>query len=138
VTRFVVDSATLLAIAAGEIDVATEHQLLAPTLARSQALAELYAAARRAEITDADGRARARRINTLRIRYLGDRALQQQAWKVAAQLGWESTYDAEYVALTQLQADALVTGDAELALAVAGLVTVASIDALRTASPPAR
>jgi hypothetical protein len=38
VTRFVVDCETLLRIAAGEIEVAAEHKLLAPTLVRSQAL----------------------------------------------------------------------------------------------------
>jgi hypothetical protein len=38
VTRFVVDCETLLRIAAGEIEVAAEHTLVAPTLVRSQAL----------------------------------------------------------------------------------------------------
>ena len=33
--------------------------------------------------------------------------LQRQAWKVADQLGWETPYDAEYVALTNLQAPGL-------------------------------
>ncbi len=59
--------------------------------------------------------------------------LQRQAWKVAHQLGWETTYDAEYVALTTLQADAFVTSDSELARAVSGLVETATVDALRTA-----
>ena len=72
------------------------------------------------------------RINSLRVRFLGDKALQRQAWKVADELGWESTYDAEYVALTKLQADAFVTTDPDLAEAVAGLVQTATIDALRT------
>lgn len=31
--------------------------------------------------------------------------LQSVAWQVADQLGWSNTYDAEYVALTQLHAD---------------------------------
>jgi hypothetical protein len=48
-SRFVVDCDTLLRIAAGEIEVAPEHTLLAPTLVRSQALASLYEAARRGE-----------------------------------------------------------------------------------------
>ena len=38
---------------------------------------------------------------------------------------------AEFVALTQLQADALVTSDTKLARAVSGLVETAAIDALR-------
>jgi predicted nucleic acid-binding protein len=47
------------------------------------------------------------------------------------ELGWAPTYNAEYVALTQLQADAFVTLDAELARSVEGVVETASIDALR-------
>jgi predicted nucleic acid-binding protein len=131
VARFVVDCETLLRIAAREIEVAPEHQLLAPTLVRSQALAALYGAARRGEITAAEGRERVRRINSLKVRFLGDKVLQATAWKVADQLGWETTYDAEYVALAILQADAFVTGDRELAKAVAGLVETTGAEALR-------
>jgi predicted nucleic acid-binding protein len=130
VTRFVVDCKTLLGIAAGEIDVAPEHKLVAPTLVRSQALAALYESARRGEITRAEGIERVRRINSLKVRFLGDKVLQQQAWKVAEQLGWETTYAAEYVALTRLQADAFVTSDPELSRAVSGLVATATPDAL--------
>ncbi len=132
-TRFVVDCATLLRIAAGEIDVAAEHQLVAPTLVRSQALSALYEAARRGEISATDGIERVTRINSLKVRFLGDKVLQRQAWKVADQLGWKTTYDAEYVALTKLQADVFVTSDADLARAVSGLVKTATIDVLRTA-----
>jgi hypothetical protein len=46
-------------------------------------------------------------------------------------MGWADTYTAEYVALTQLQADAFVTLDAELAHSLEGIVPTASIDALR-------
>jgi predicted nucleic acid-binding protein len=133
VTRFVVDCETLLRIAAGEVEVAAEHQLVAPTLVRSQALAALYEAARAGDISAAEGIERVKRINSLKVRFLGDKVLQRQAWKVADQLGWETTYDAEYVALTTLQADAFVTSDRELARAVSGLVETATIDALRTA-----
>lgn len=130
--RFVVDCDTLLRIAAGEIEVAPEHQLVAPTLVRSQALSELYEASRRGEISPAEGLERVTRINSLKVRFLGDKVLQRSAWKVADQLGWDSTYDAEYVALTQLQADAFVTSDRDLARAVAGLVKTATIDELRS------
>jgi indolepyruvate ferredoxin oxidoreductase alpha subunit len=130
VTRFVVDCETLLRIAAGEIDVAAGHKLVAPTLVRSQALAALYEAACRGEITRAEGLDRVRRINSLKVRFLGDKVLQQRAWKVAEQLGWETTYAAEYVALTKLQADAFVTSDRALAKEVSGLVATATPDAL--------
>jgi predicted nucleic acid-binding protein len=132
-TRFVVDADTLLRIAAGEIEVAPGHQLLAPTLVRSQALSALYEAARRGELSDADGLERVTRINSLKVRFLGDKVLQRTAWRIADRLGWERTYDAEFVALTQLQADSFVTSDRDLARAVSGLVEIATIDALRTA-----
>ena len=45
-------------------------------------------------------------------------------------LGWVDTLDAEYVALTQLQADALITLNPDLASAAKDLVTVAPIDVL--------
>jgi len=133
VTRFVVDCDTLLRIAAGEIEVAPGHQLVAPTLVRSQALAALYEAARRGEISADEGIERVTRVNSLKVRFLGDKVLQRTAWRVAAELGWETTADAEFVALTQLQADAFVTSDRKLAGAVSGVVQTEAIDALQTA-----
>jgi predicted nucleic acid-binding protein len=50
-----------------------------------------------------------------------------------ARLGWKTTYAAEFVALTQLQADIFVTSDRELARAVSGVVKTAGPAALRTA-----
>ncbi len=130
-TRFVIDCQTLLRIAAGEVVVAAQHSLVAPTLVRSQALAALYEAARRGEISAAEGVERVTRINSLKVRFLGDKVLQRQAWKVADELGWKTTYDAEYVALTRLQADAFVTSDRDLAQAVSGMVKTATVDALQ-------
>ena len=132
ITRFVIDCETLLRLVSGEIEVAAGHRLFAPTLVRSQALASLYEAARNGEISAAEGLERVSRLNSasLGVRFLGDRALQRQAWKIAEQLGWETTYDAEYVALTTLQADALVTSNPKLVRAVAELVTTAPVDAL--------
>jgi indolepyruvate ferredoxin oxidoreductase alpha subunit len=66
----------------------------------------------------------------MKIRLLGDAVLRRRAWDIAQEQGWASTYDAEYVALTQLQADALITLDAKLARSVDGIVATASIDVL--------
>jgi len=92
VTRFVVDCDVVLRLASEETEVAPEHELLAPTLLRSQTLSALHEAVHRGELAPA--------------------------------------YDAEYVALTQLQADAFVTLNAELARSVEGIVETATIDAL--------
>lgn len=130
-TRFVVDAGAVLHLVSAEVEVSGEHELLAPTLLRSQTLSALHEAVRRGEIPAEVGRERLDRVGRMPIRLLGDAVLRRQAWKVADQLGWASTYDAEYVALTQLQADALVTLDAELARSVQGIVATAPIDALR-------
>ncbi len=129
-TRFVVDRDTLLEIAAGEIEVAPGHQLLAPAIVRSQALSALYRAARRGEISADEALERITRINSLKVRFLGDKVLQRTAFRMADKLGWDSTEDAEFVALTELHADAFVTSNEDLARAVSGIVKTASIDAL--------
>ncbi len=130
-TRYVIDAGVAIRIAAGEVAVAPEHELLAPTLLRSQVLSTLHEAVKRGELSEAEALERLGRLHRLSIRLLGDGVLRRKAWDVATGLGWSPTYDAEYVALTLLQADALVTLDKELARSVEGLVATASIDALR-------
>ena len=107
-----------------------EHQLLAPTLMRSQVLTQLYILVRRGELDRKAAERQLDHLRGLRVRLLGDRVLQSLAWKIADQLGWSDTFVAEYIALTQLQADAFVCMDPALARAVGNTVTVASIDDL--------
>ncbi len=130
-TRFVVDASVVLHLASGAVEISGERELLAPTLLRSQTLSALHEAVQRGEIPADVARDRLAWIGRLPIRLLGDAVLRRRAWDVADRMGWASTYDAEYVALTQLQADAFVTLDAGLASSVAGIVETASIDALR-------
>jgi predicted nucleic acid-binding protein len=130
-TKFVVDASAVLHLASAGINVSGRHKLLAPTLLRSQTLSALHEAVQRGEIPPDIARDRLTRIGRMPIRLLGDAVLRRRAWELADQLGWASTYHAEYVALTQLQADALVTLDAELARSVEGIIATASIDALR-------
>ena len=65
--------------------VAVEHQILAPTLVRSQILSRLYQAVQRDEMTKKDADRQLDYLRGLRIRLLGDRVLQDVAWKVADQ-----------------------------------------------------
>jgi predicted nucleic acid-binding protein len=129
-TRYVIGPDVAMRLAEERATVAEAHRLVAPTLLRSQVLTSLYQAVRRDELTKAEAVARLDHIRALRLRLLGDRVLQSVAWKVADQLGWSDTFDAEYIALTQLQADALVTLDERLAAAASELVTVATFDDL--------
>ena len=132
-TRFVVDCGVVLQLASEGIEVPAEHELLAPTLLRSQTLSALHEAVERGELAADVARERLADIGRMRIRLLGDAVLRRNAWEVADRLGWASTYDAEYVALTKLQADALVTLNAGLARQVEVIVPTATIDALRPA-----
>jgi predicted nucleic acid-binding protein len=132
-TKFVVDCGAVLQLASEGIEVPPEHELLSPTLLRSQTLSVLHEAVHRGEIQPDVALERLTRIWAMPIRLLGDAVLRRRAWALAEQLGWAETYDAEYVALTQLQADAVRTLDAQLARRVEGIVATATIDDLRTA-----
>jgi predicted nucleic acid-binding protein len=129
-TRYVIGPDVAIRLARDEAIIGREHQILAPALLRSQLLSLLYQAVHRGEMGRKDADRHLAYVRRLRIRLLGDRVLQDLAWKVADQLGWPDTLDAEYVALTLLQADALITLDPQFARAVKGLVTVAPIDVL--------
>ena len=129
-TRFVVDAGVVLRLASQEAEVSDAHELLAPTLLRSQTLSLLHEAVQRGELPADVAREQLARVGRMRIRLLGDAVLRRRAWELADRLGWASTYDAEYVALTQLQADAFVTLDAKLARRLQGTVVTASIEAL--------
>jgi predicted nucleic acid-binding protein len=131
--RFVIDCGVALQLASDELDVPAEHELLAPTLLRSQTLSALHEAVHRGEVEPDVALDRLNRIWAMRIRLLGDAVLRRLAWRIAEQLGWAETYDAEYIALTQLQADAFVTLDADLARRVEGIVPTATIEALQPA-----
>jgi predicted nucleic acid-binding protein len=128
--KLVVDCSVVLRLVADDVKVSAKHKLLAPTLLRSQTLSALHEAVHAGKLSPEAARERLTRINRMPIRLLGDAVLRRRAWEIADELGWAETYQAEYVALTQLQGDAFVTLDKKLARAVKGLVPTAGIDAL--------
>jgi predicted nucleic acid-binding protein len=128
--RYVIGPDVAIHLAAAEAVVPDGHQMLAPALLRSQMLSLLYQAVQRGELTKKDAERQREYVLGMRIRLSGEPVIQRVAWQVADQLGWPDTFDAEYVALTQLEADALITLDRRLADAVKDLVTVAPIEAL--------
>ncbi|GAA0955258.1 type II toxin-antitoxin system VapC family toxin [Virgisporangium aurantiacum] len=129
-TRYVIGPDVALRLAADNAEIPAEHKLVAPTLLKSHVLALLYRAVRRGELTRKDADRRLNYLRALKIRLLGDRVSLSTAWRIADKLGWDDTYDAEYIAVTELQADALVTLDERLAAAAKGFVTVASVEEL--------
>lgn len=125
--KFVIDVGAALEIVSNQVIIRAEHQLLAPTLFRSQVLSALHEAVTRGRMPADQGRELLSRVGQIPMRLLGDAVLRRKAWEVADRLRWESTYDAEYVALTILQGDALITGDKRLAQSAKQLVTIATI-----------
>ena len=129
-TRFVIDTSAVLHLAARGTRPSARHKLLAPTLFRSQVLSAMHEAVHRKTLSAGLAAQRLAWIGRLPIRLLGDAVLRRRAWELADRLGWASTFDAEYLALTQLQADAFITRDRKLARQVRDIVPIAPIESL--------
>lgn len=129
-TRFVIDPGIAIRIAGAEIRPAPSHRLVAPTLLRSQVLDTLYARVRNGDLAEAAALELNASFARLKIRYLGDAVLRRRAWDIAAMRGMATTGPAEYIALAQLQADALITADPDLAALAQGLIPCAPVAAL--------
>ena len=129
-TRYVIGPDVAIHLAGEEAVIPDGHHMPAPALLRSQMLSLLYQAVHRGEMAKEDAGRRLFYKQGMRIRLHEDHLLQNAPWQVADRLGWPDTFDAEYVALTQLEADALITLDRQLADAAKNLVAVAPIEAL--------
>lgn len=129
-TRFGIDAGTAIRLAREGAALPAEHSLVGPTLLRSAVLSRLYRDVRAGSTSSADARSLVDGVTAMRIRLLGDRVSRATAWRIAEQCGWDDTTDAEYVAVAQLQADAFVTLDEELAHRVRHIVEVAPFEAL--------
>ena len=86
--RFVIDSGATLQLASKGATVSPNHELLAPTLWRSEAMAALYEAVRSGEVAADVARERIVWVNALKIRLLGDAVLRRRAWNSPSSSGW--------------------------------------------------
>ncbi len=130
--RYVIDAQTLLHLLDGDLTVDPGHQLVAPSSIRSEALQLLLDDVRRGARTDKEALQVHERVTERKIRVLGDRASRGTAWRIARAQDWDTLRDAEYLAVTRLQADALVTVDPALAAKASDVVPVAPLQALLT------
>ena len=129
-TRYVIDPTTTIRLLREGVEIPEGHRLVAPGALRSQVMSILFREVRDGATTDAQARAVLDGLTVMKVRLLNDRVSRATAWKVATEQGWDDTVDAEYVAVTRLQADALVAGDQHLAARAEGLVPLADLDAL--------
>ncbi|GEN81209.1 type II toxin-antitoxin system VapC family toxin [Actinotalea fermentans] len=128
--RFVIDAPTLLHLVDAAVPVAADVQLVAPSSIRSEALTSLLRDVGAGRRTEKEALAAHERLTELKMRLLGDRVSRGTAWRIAREHGWDTLRDAEYLAVARLQADALVTVDAELAAKAEGVVPVAALEVL--------
>jgi predicted nucleic acid-binding protein len=126
----VIDAVTLLHLVDGARRVDPVHQLVAPNSIRSEALELLLDDVRAGRRTESEALDVHERMTETKLRLLGDRGSRRTAWRIAREHDWGTLRDAEYLAVTRLQADALVTVDARLAAAARGIVPLASVDDL--------
>ena len=128
--RYVIDAPTLVHLIDGDLTVHPSHQLVAPNSIRSEALQLLLEDVLRGERTDKAALEVHERMTEVKIRVLGDRVSRRTAWRIAREHDWDTLRDAEYLAITRLQADALVTVDPRLAATADGVVPVSPLEVL--------
>ncbi|GAB2675292.1 hypothetical protein [Kribbella swartbergensis] len=125
--RYVIDAPTLLHLVDRGLPLDPSHQLVAPNSIRSEALQLLLREVRAGARTEKEALSRHDRMTAVKIRALGDRVSRRVSWQLAREHDWDTLRDAEYLAVTKLQADALVTVDPRLGALAAGLVPVAPL-----------
>jgi hypothetical protein len=128
--RFVIDPSALVHLAEGDLTVDPGHQLVAPHSVRSRSLDVLLLRVYAGELSEREALELHQRMTEMKIRLLGDRVSRRTAWNLAVGHGWASIDGAEYLAVTQLQADALVALDTDLVAMATGLVPLVPISKL--------
>jgi hypothetical protein len=128
--RFGIDAMALLNLVENDLFVPPVHQLVAPQRIRSDALQGLLDAVRHGEVDEREAARRRDLLAEVKIRVLGDRMSRRTAWQLAMSHGSMEIPVAEYLAVSRLQADALVALDPHVRALAADIVDLASADDL--------
>ena len=112
----VLDANVALAACGGPrgFDAYAGEPLVAPPLMWSESRSALHEALWRGETSAEQARRTLEALGGGRIEERRHEQLGEEAWRLADELGWAKTYDAEYVALARLFDCRLVTLDAAL------------------------
>jgi predicted nucleic acid-binding protein len=114
--RLVIDASVATAAAATPIGFARfrRFELIAPPLMWIEAVSSLHAMAWRGDLEGDQAESVLNRVLSAPVRRREPSKLAREAWKIADELGWAKTYDANYVALARLLGCKLVTLDARM------------------------
>jgi predicted nucleic acid-binding protein len=117
-------------LAAGGFRVLLDQDLVAPPLMWSETRSALHELVWRGEVSDDDGMAASEALAACPVRRVEPIRLGSEAWRIADELGWAKTYDAEYVALAVLLGCRVVTLDSRLLRGAERLGVVVAPDQL--------
>ena len=131
-TRFGIDAPTFLRLARSDRRPHPDHQLVAPNSLRTRALELLLHEVRAGRTTDAEALQIHERMTEIKVRLLGDRVSRRVAWTHARRTNSTDLSCAEYLAVTELQADMLLTSDLQLRTMASDVVPLAAFDDLFT------
>jgi predicted nucleic acid-binding protein len=122
----VVDAALVVTACLAETGLAplAKERLVAPYLMWSEASSVLHELKWRKEISAQLATIALERLSAADISPRRPKRLTDEAWRIAGQLGWAKTYDAEYLALALLLKCRLLTTDAKLKAASSRFVEV--------------
>ena len=114
--KLVIDASVVAAAAANPVGFERfrRFELVAPPLMWIEAVSSLHAIVWRGELRREQAESVLDRVLSAPVRRREPDGLAREAWKVADELGWAKTYDANYVALARLLACRLVTLDARM------------------------
>jgi predicted nucleic acid-binding protein len=114
--KLVIDANVAIAAAANPVGFERfrRFELVAPPLMWIEAVSTLHAMLWRRELRRKQAESMLDRVLAAPVRRHEPDGLAREAWKVAEELGWAKTYDANYVALARLLKCRLVTLDARM------------------------
>lgn len=125
-TRYGIDALVAIRLAEEGRRAPDEDSLVAPGVLRSDALRILYTEVRAGQRAEGEALDLIRAIAGIPMRVLADKVSMRTAWTIAAGLGLADPVPAAYLAVTRLQADALIALDPHLQALADGVVPIAS------------
>jgi len=106
--------AVAAALSAAGFSELAEPELVAPPLMWSESRSAIHELLWRGEVVRADAEQARAALDRAPVERRDHPRLGEEAWRVADQLGWAKTYDAEYLALALLLGCRVVTLDARM------------------------
>ena len=114
--RLVLDSSAALRASTSERAAADleDHELLGPPLLWSEVHSAVHEALWRRDVDEPNAQRILSAFTALRVGRRSPRSLYPEAYRLAGELGWAKTYDAEFLALARIEGGKVLTTDARL------------------------